>query len=337
MGSIWARALPGYLYKWAVPYVLRPGWETRSRNSGGFNTVKGIGIHHDASSKGGSADAAFQWSCFNCPSKPVGNGSLGRDGVFQLWAAGASNTMGQGGPLWTQRGVIAQNDGNATMFAIEAGNSGTGEPWTSGQISTYPRLCMAVIDWANHETTGPPMAVGDIFSHWEYCMPSTPGRKIDPAGPSPWLPSPSKAPHYPDIWDMDKFRASVFALTPTPPQPQPPSGDWIMVPRNERILDTRDPKWGVPRFGGNTAHRIKVPYPGSTQAMVHLQAVNPAGDGFFVVGGVQKPNTAMCGFKGGAGVMGQSLCFTGVDPDGTFQVWCDVSGADLIIDLQGTG
>jgi hypothetical protein len=131
------------------------------------------------------------------------------------------------------------------------------------------------------------------------------------------------------IPDLQRFGFTV-------PDPTPDQGEWIMVPRNERILDTRDAKWGVPRFNVNTAQRIKVPY-GATQAMVKLVAVNTSAAGFFTVGGVQKPNTSACNFGLGGGVQGQSLCYTGVDPDGTFQVWCDGGASDLIIDLQGTG
>jgi hypothetical protein len=228
MGDIWAHRLPFYLAKWGVPYLLRPGWETRSRRSGGFNSLKGIGIHHDASSKGGSADNAYRWSCFSTETPPIGNGSLGRDGTFQLWAAGAANTMGLGGALRVSRGTINLNDGNATMFAIEAGNNGIGEPWTAAQIDSYPLLCAAVLDWASHETPGPAMSVNDVFAHWEYCQPSCPGRKIDPAGPSPWLPSSKGAPKFPNVWDMDKFRASVSAVMAPKPQPTPEEDDMVI-------------------------------------------------------------------------------------------------------------
>jgi hypothetical protein len=85
-----------------------------------------------------------------------------------------------------------------------------------------------VLDWANHETPGATMAVTDIVSHWEYCMPSCPGRKIDPAGPSPWLPSPSKAPKYSNIWDMDKFRASVLCPDGSPAQPHTEEDDMVI-------------------------------------------------------------------------------------------------------------
>jgi hypothetical protein len=160
----------------------------------------------------------------------VGNGSLGRDGTFQLWAAGAANTMGQGGALRVSRGTINLNDGNATMFAIEAGNNGTGEPWTPAQISNYPLLCAAVLDWANHETPGPTMSPADVFSHWEYCQPSCPGRKIDPAGPSPWMPSKPIGPA-PMSWNMSKFRTDVAVLMapkPKPPIPIPEEDDMVI-------------------------------------------------------------------------------------------------------------
>lgn len=218
MGNIWALKLPQYFDKWKVPYILKDGWQTRSRQSGGFNSVKGIGIHHDAGSTNSTPSNDYQWSCFNCPDKPVGNGSLSRDGVFQLWAAGAANTMGKGAPLYTQRGTIAKDDGNANMFAIEASNNGVGEPWTQAQITNYPLLCAAVMDWATHESPGVPLMVGDIFSHWEYVYPTCPGRKIDPAGPSPWLPAPHNAPTS-SSWDMDKFRASVWQLMYKPTYP----------------------------------------------------------------------------------------------------------------------
>jgi hypothetical protein len=182
--------------------------------------MKAIGIHHDASSQGASADSAYQWSCHNSPDKPVGNGSLGRDGTFQLWAAGAANTMGKGGALRVARGTINLDDGNANMFAIEAGNNGVGEQWTDAQVRNYPLLCCAVLDWANHETPGPAMNIADIVSHWEYCQPSCPGRKIDPAGPSPWMLGQQTGPT-PMSWNMDAFRDSV-AKAYTPPKPIPP-------------------------------------------------------------------------------------------------------------------
>jgi hypothetical protein len=231
MGAIWAYTLPTYLLKWQVPYMLRPGWDTRSRRSGGFDSVKAIGIHHDASSAGGSAEVAYRWSCINCPSKPVGNGSLSRDGSFQLWAAGAANTMGRGGPLQTSRGVIKLDDGNATMFAIEAGNDGVGEPWTTAQIAVYPRLVAAICDWATHETPGgAAVTPHDVFAHWEYCAPSCYGRKIDPAGPSPWMPVKQIGPT-PSSWNMSKFRADVAVLMapkPKPPIPQPEEDDMVI-------------------------------------------------------------------------------------------------------------
>jgi hypothetical protein len=119
-----------------------------------------------------------------------------------------------------------------------------------------------------------------------------------------------------------------------PEHSQPPSED-DMTPRNERIVDTRTGKGGS-RFIANSARRIKIPYP-ATSAYIRLTALETAGGGYFVVGGVQKPDTSAVNFGFGPGVQGQCSVFTGVDPDGTFQVWCDVSAADLTIDLYGTG
>src|SRR4029453_34667 len=225
MGEIWTVRLPGYLTKWKVPFILRPGWDPRARRAGGFNSMRGIGIHHDASSTGASPDSAYNWACYSSPDAPVGNGSLSRDGSFQLWAAGAANTMGKGGALRVGRGTINLNDGNANMFAIEAANNGVGEPWTQAQIHNYPLLCCAVLDWAPHENPGREMLFSDVVSHWEWCQPSCPGRKIDPAGPAPWVPSKQVGPT-PMSWDMDAFPAPGGKAYSTP---QPPIKEDEMI------------------------------------------------------------------------------------------------------------
>jgi hypothetical protein len=124
-----------------------------------------------------------------------------------------------------------------------------------------------------------------------------------------------------DIPDLSYFGFTV---------PQPSNGEWSMVPRNERIYDSR---MTGGKFAAGTSRRIKVPHP-ATQAIVKLVAIDCPIDGYFVVGGSVKPDTSACNYHGG---IGQSLCYTGVDPDGTFQVWCEVGGAHLIVDLQGTG
>lgn len=120
-------------------------------------------------------------------------------------------------------------------------------------------------------------------------------------------------------------------------QPSPPTGE-DMTPRNDRILDTRVTGG---RFAAGTSRRVTVPYPAAS-AFIHLVALNASGPGYFVVGGSAKPATSAVNF--GGDFAGECGCFTGVDPPGTdgndgysFQVWCEVGGADLIVDLQGTG
>src|SRR5690606_7921464 len=118
---------------------------------------------------------------------------------FHLGAAGATNTQGKGGPVWTSRGVIPVDAGNRYMFSIEAGNNGVGEPWPKAQTDAYVLLCCAVLDCVNCETPGAKLGAGDIFAHFEWA----PTRKIDPAGPSPWATGAAK-------WNMDAFRGAVF-------------------------------------------------------------------------------------------------------------------------------
>ena len=218
MGDLWARALPHYLEAWGVPVRdLYDGWETRSRSTGGFDGVWGVGVHHTASRASVDNDCAYMWR--NAADRPIGNVLLDRDGLVTVGCAGASNTQGKGGPVHTARGAIPQDSGNRYLFSIEAANDGAGEVWPDAQQSTYVALVCAVMDWATHETPGPPLACGDVLSHYEWAC----GRqsKVDPAGPSQWS-KPSGGGEA-NMWRMDDFRGSVFAhanaVVPVPPRP----------------------------------------------------------------------------------------------------------------------
>lgn len=201
--------LPEFFDKWRAVYELVDGWQTRSRSSGDFVDVMGVGIHHTASSTTAARDET--WCITNSPDRPIGNGLLRRDGVFRLWSVRATNTQGRGGPYLTSRGVIPLNSGNTRMFSIEAANNGVGEPWTPEMLAAYPRICAAVIDCVNETTPGRPLTAGDVIAHFEWA----PGRKFDPAGPSPYA-------FGKGLWDMDLFRRDVFTeLHPPPPPPDP--------------------------------------------------------------------------------------------------------------------
>jgi hypothetical protein len=103
------------------------------------------------------------------------------------------------------------------MIAIEAANNGVGEPWPQVQLDAYVALVGALCWWYDLDPQS------DVYSHWQYCAPSCPGRKIDPAGPTP---------SRPDIggtsgsatWSTQAFRDAVDAWPP-PDTPNPDPGD----------------------------------------------------------------------------------------------------------------
>jgi hypothetical protein len=117
------------------------------------------------------------------------------------------------------------------MIAIEAGNNGVGEAWPSIMLDAYMRMLAALCQAYGFDPSR------DIFTHHSYCEPSCPGRKIDPAGPTPSEPSLGGTSGA-NIWHHDDVRACVMEIMGKPPQPQPspepeptppPSGggDWM--------------------------------------------------------------------------------------------------------------
>ena len=132
-----------------------------------------------------------------------------RDGVVTVGAAGATNTQGKGGPWTLSTGTIPLDRGNSFGLAIEAANAGTGEAWPAAQTSAYVELVAALCAAYGLDPTR------DDLSHREWCEPSCAGRKIDPAGPSPWATGSSS-------WAMGGFRADVAACSSSGPSPQPP-------------------------------------------------------------------------------------------------------------------
>ena len=208
MGKYWlhdiAIALQG------LPVMYYDGWETRSRSTGGFDAILGVCIHHIASNASPNNDMAYMWK--NCPDGPVGNFYLGRDGVIWVGAAGAANTQGKGGPLNCSGGTVPLDAGNKFMIAVEAANNGVGEPWPDVQTDTYVRMTRQLNAHYHLDTDR------DTHSHYSYTLPSCPGRKIDPAGPSPFGSiNPS------GTWNVEMFRAAV--TSGYLPDPVPTSGD----------------------------------------------------------------------------------------------------------------
>jgi hypothetical protein len=203
MSKIWLHETPKYFEKFKVNYKLYPGWELRSRSSGGYSQVMAIGLHHTASGGSGAGQMAFMWQ--NSSVKPIGNIFIDVDGTVWLGAAGASNTQGQGGPVSTSKGVVPKNHGNLHFIAIEGSNNGVGQVWTEKQMDSYVRTCAALCDQFALDP------LRDIFSHWEWVLPDKPGRKIDPAGPTPSMPEIGGTTGA-NRWNDQAFRLRVAKL-----------------------------------------------------------------------------------------------------------------------------
>jgi peptidoglycan hydrolase-like protein with peptidoglycan-binding domain len=212
VGSRWLHDLPQALA--AVPDVdYYPGWQTRSRGSGGFDNLLGIVCHHTATSPSASFAVYNRIAWTTHPERPVANISLGRGGEICVGVAGASNHAGKGGPRGMSKGAVPLNSGNRYLIGIEALNTGLGEPWGDAQQDRYLHLVQALCDFYG-------LQVGsDVISHHEW----TPSRKIDPAGPSRF-----GSINRSGTWDMNLFRGAVSGAAPVPPDvPEPPaSGNW---------------------------------------------------------------------------------------------------------------
>ena len=212
MGTLWLADLDRVLAPLGVDTY--PGWETRSRSSGGYDGVFGVAVHHTASSASPGSDMAYMWE--NCEDRPVGAIYLARDGQVTVGAAGATNCQGKGGPLTTSSGTIPKDKGNCFLIAVEAANAGTGEAWPTVQQDSYVLLVGLLCDAYG-------LAPGDVFGHYDYCQPSCPGRKVDPAGPSRF-----GAVNPSGTWDIARFRGELIPIPPTPitPEDDMTEDDW---------------------------------------------------------------------------------------------------------------
>jgi len=206
MGAYWLHDIGHALA--GLPVAYYSGWETRSRSSGGFDKILGVCIHHTASKTSPESDMNYMWN--GSPDRPVGNLYLARDGNIWIGAAGAANTQGKGGPLNCRNGTVPLDKGNQYMIAIEAGNNGTGEAWPKAQTDSYVKLVRQLCDHYG-------LSYGqDVYGHYDYTLPSCPGRKVDPSGPSPF-----GSVNAGQTWDIDVFRSAVVDVSPEP-EPEPP-------------------------------------------------------------------------------------------------------------------
>lgn len=214
MGDLWVPDAADWLIDAGLVCHIYPGALTRSRSSGGFDDILGIGGHHDASAIGRSGASAARAHFELHQFAPVGNFALDRGGEWWFGAAGASNTQGKGGPYPTSRAITPLDAANRYWLAVEAANNGVGEPWPEDQQRSYvlglAALARGLAEQGAYDARrrryrtiwlDPATDVG--IAHFEWA----PTRKIDPAGPSRWD---NPADRY-RRWQMDAFRADVTA------------------------------------------------------------------------------------------------------------------------------
>jgi hypothetical protein len=88
----------------------------------------------------------------------------------------------------------------------------------------------------------------DVYGHYDYCAPSCPGRKIDPAGPARF-----GYVNANDTWDITKFRAAVVGSAPSPtPPPTPDEEDDV------KSILTRDANQAIWVVAGDLSSRTMV-------------------------------------------------------------------------------
>ena len=230
MGHVWLHNLPQVLA--GLPNLsFYPGWETRSRASGGYDNLLGIVVHHTASGTTTDRDTRYQW--VTAPERPIGAMLLGRAGEIIVGAAGATNCQGVGGPRNCSHGTIPANKGNANAFAIEAANNGVGEPWPDVQQDNYIAVVQRLVNAYG-------LVVSDVFAHREWTS-----RKVDPAGPSRW-----GTVNANQSWDMNLFRTDVAGIppAPTPPTPLPDQPWYTKLMNSMPVLHVGDNGWFVKRM-----------------------------------------------------------------------------------------
>lgn len=339
MGRIWLHETPKYLHKFGVKYNLYPGWETRSRSSGGYESVMAIGIHHTASSATATPQSEMNWMWNSAPDRPIGNFLVDRTGTVHLGAAGAANTQGRGGPIRTSKGIISKDRGNLYFISIEASNSGRGQEWPHAQMEAYVKLCAALCDQfgLNPRT--------DIISHWEWVLPSQPNRKVDPTGPTPSMPEIGGLSGN-NRWNDDAFRARVVkeleAIQPAPEPEQPYKPQSSEVPRTirkakmyttvtpTRVYDTRPRR---PRAGSTITVKTNLPE-GATAAHVNLTVVDSVGSGFFSAWGTgNRPDTSVLNTSDRGQTIANAFTIP-LNKSREFQVYTS-AGDNFLVDVMG--
>lgn len=230
--SIWLTELADVLRAGGVNVIELPGWQKAAYPKwGGFSQrPTHVMCHHTASNPGTDPKGDIAFITQTHPLKPICNLYLSRSGTYYVIAAGQVCTNGAGtSKAWN--GGVPDDAMNHYAISIEAANNGVGEPWPYTQILAY-------IDGVAALCAGYGIPVEHVRAHHEWA----PGRKIDPAGQSPYALGGAK-------WNMDQFRSDVnsaidvlttVSYPPTPTTPPPSSQEPEMRPLDPpHRVDTR--------------------------------------------------------------------------------------------------
>jgi hypothetical protein len=312
-----------HLRLWRNRFVEHPGWIGRHGRiyPNGYTTgVQALGTHHTAQPQF-VTDASALGHLFR---NTIGNGYLAKTGHMYSLCEGPSYTQGKGGGGSPLRG-------NGDHWSLEIGNDGIGERYTDDQVdyllTVVPALIEAFANEYNYMPVGPAIDWWRMPGHFEW----SPGRKVDPAGPSPWSPNGG-------MWNMDAFRADIGRRLPSLATPDRPTYDTKRVddmdyitPEPQRLVDTRKGT-KLPAAG---PHKLKIP-------KHHLRCVNacrivvgvirPNDGGWLAVRatGTEVPSFSSMNYTGGMVTSGQidTLAHT----DDTIQIWLS-NAAHYYVDL----
>ena len=173
MGSRYLTDMAATLRAAGLNVQEEPGWTTRARGSGGFESGRPTHImcHHTASGSSSDGQSDVNYMCYGSSDEPIANLYLSRSGKIWVMAAGATNTNGKGGPLDN----VPLDSMNSYAIGIECANNGTGEPYPQAQQEAYAKMARALA-----QKYGIPN--GHIRDHAEWA----PGRKCDITGPARW-------------------------------------------------------------------------------------------------------------------------------------------------------
>lgn len=323
-----------------VEVVEVHGWMTRSRGSGGFDSLNGELKHHTASGPSWDWERDIQYLAFTneyAPS-PISNLYTGREGRVAIIAAGASNHGGLGGAYKPGGPIYVEvNKANTTLIGNEMGNNGVGEQWPWKQImasiTTDALICLAE-RWGS----------GRVFAHKEYCGPGTTqaGRKIDPFGP--WENHPQR--FWPDgmSWgpqqgDISAYRTLVDRKMIELSQELNLMNAFVLRPEHipPRILDTRGPANNFDAYKVKAGATFTVPVPGGagkTCAIINVAAVHADGPGFltFWPSGTEMPTSSELNYPVGLAIANEVT--VPLASDGSFKVYSNVR-THVFMDLKG--